>query len=109
MTDGPSRLIVFATGNQDQGPILLAEGCFTEEVAVAGSDISDHELPRPDGPGLWVFEGWVNIGPGTDPDVFLDGEWRRLTHWEMCRMRHGMAPWDEQSSEPEPVEPDGGP
>lgn len=90
----PGRLIAFARASLDQGPILLAEEPFDEEIRQAGWDISDHELPKPPESGLWLFEGWIEVGPDIDPDIFFVGDWRRLTHWEMCRLRSGMVPWD---------------
>ena len=97
---GPSRLLAFAKGTPPSwGPILLADGEFSEEVAVGGPDISDHEMPRPAEPGLQVFEGWVEVGPGEDPDVEIVGEWRRLDHFELCRLRYGLWPWPERVDE----------
>lgn len=93
MASGPSRLVAYVREDLDEGPILLAEQAFAEEISMAGSDISDHDFPPPEAPGLWLFEGWLQIGPEPDPDVAIVGEWRRLDHWEMCRMRHGMSPW----------------
>jgi len=92
---GPSRLVAFARAALDEGPVLFATGDFAAEMAMAGADICDHNLPAPNGPGLWLFEGWLEYGPDPEPDIYLAGEWRRLSHWEMCRVRHGMAPWDE--------------
>jgi len=70
---------------------------FADEVEMAGYDIEDHCFPPPDPPmsGLLIFEGWVQVGPGLEPDITIDGLWRPLTHWEMCRVRFGRTPWEE--------------
>jgi hypothetical protein len=88
---GPSSLVAFVRPELDLGPILSADGEFLEEVREAGSwDIGDHNMPLPTEMGLQVFEGWREVSPGPDPDISFVGSWRRLTHWEICRMRFGL-------------------
>ena len=89
----PSRLLVFVHPDGCGGPILGTDGAFLEEVSQAGWDISDHDMPCGPETGLHIFEGWVEIGPEPNPDTSFVGEWRRLTFWEMCRVRFGLAPW----------------
>ncbi len=90
-----ARALCFVAPTGDEGPILFAEGGLAEEISMAGSDISDHEMPCPDGiRGLLIFEGWMEYTAGPDPDLCFVGEWRRLTHWEMCRVRHGLSPFE---------------
>jgi hypothetical protein len=87
----PGRLIAFVRPEMDHGPILSVDGAFFDEVHDRGWDISDHDMPSGDQWGLLVFEGWVEHTSGPDPDVVLVGEWRPLTHWEMCRLRCRMS------------------
>lgn len=48
----------------------------------------------PDEYGLLILEGWME--PSSEGRPRFAGTWRRLTHWEMCRMRHGWIPWEER-------------
>jgi len=91
----PSMLLAYLHSQRDEGPILAATGEFAEEVRNSGWDTSDHEMPCGDVAGLQVFEGWIEVGPGPDPDIAFVGSWRQLTHWEMCRVRYGLPPWSE--------------
>jgi hypothetical protein len=94
----PSVLVAFVResdgrhGVFDEGPILEANGDFLRELrdSAGGWDIGDHNMPALDGPGLWMLCGWIETGPGPDPDVEFVGSWERLSHWSMCRMRCGM-------------------
>ena len=80
----PGRLLVFVRPELDSGEILYVSGEeFLNEVHNAGWDISDHNFPTPTQKGLQIFEGWIQVGPGEDPDVAIVGEFRKLTHWEM--------------------------
>lgn len=74
-----------------EGEILEHDGdSFSAELEAVGStNIGDHSLPKPPRAGLLAFEGWVELGPGQDPDPWFVGEWRELTHWEMCQLRCG--------------------
>lgn len=88
-----SRMLVFVRG-KDEGPILDVSGeDFTEEIAQSGSDICNHDIEKPPRQGLLVFEGWVEVSGGEDPDVLFVGGWRELTHWEMCKVRCGETPF----------------
>ena len=90
----PGTILAFVRPEGDNGPILSADGSFLEEVHSSGWDISDHDMPKSTDTcgqhGLLVLEGWVERTGGPDPDTYMVGEWRRLTHYEMCRVRHGM-------------------
>lgn len=95
----PGRMVVFLREwhpeNGPSGPVLYAENPFKLEVGQTGDDVGDlffegNTLLR----GLLIFEGWIEVGPGEDPDVTCVGEWRKLTHWEMCKVREGRAPWE---------------
>jgi hypothetical protein len=101
--DGPCSLVAFVRPELDSGPILTADGQFREEASASGWDISDHNITTPTEMGLQIFEGWLEVGHGPDPDVSLVGSWRRLDHWEMCRMRFGMTahPRGEESDDGE--------
>ncbi len=90
------RMLAFVRPEGDQGPILIAAGAYAQEVRAAGWDISDHNMPASAGRlyGLLVFEGFVEHTAGPDPDVYLAGNWRRLTHWELCRVGAGLTPWE---------------
>lgn len=92
----PSQALAFVRPELDQGPILAVTGAFFDEVHAAGWDISDHNIATPTTPGLQIFEGWVDVGPGDDPDVRWEGGWRPLSHWELCRLRFGMTPFQEK-------------
>jgi hypothetical protein len=73
----PGRLVAFVHDNLDSGLIVYAEGAtLLDELRSSGWDISGHNLPTPD-------------------------SWRLLTHWEMCRVRFGLTPWDEQTKREE--------
>ena len=89
----PCRLLAFVRPEGDNGPILAAGEGFFEAVHSAGWDISDHNMPCTDGVmyGLLLFEGW-QANP-EDDEPCLVGEWRRLTFWELSRVRHGLLPW----------------
>ena len=91
-----------------EGPILWAEGEFLKELTdgCGGWEIGDHELPDPPGAGLFAFEGWIEVGHCEDSDVEWKGDWRRLTHWEMCRMRFGKPAWlESHETEEKPEAP----
>lgn len=93
-----SRALVFVPFrpvSAHHGHVCAATAAFAEEVRDGGPAISDHNMPMPDRPGLVLFEGWVEVGAGEDPDVSWVGEWRPLSHWEMSRVRHGLPPWDD--------------
>jgi hypothetical protein len=51
---------------------------------------------------LLIFEGWLEFTDSDDgePDQWR-GEWRRLTHWEMVRVRCGQSPWTEPAERAE--------
>lgn len=93
---GPDRVVAFVQSEWDESQILYAEGVFADEVNAVSRCLGDHTVPTPERLGLQVFEGWLEVGTGDDPDVEWCGGWRMLTHWEMCRVRFGLAPWDEQ-------------
>jgi hypothetical protein len=100
---GPDILLAFVGHGLDTGPILSATGEFQRELERHGAqDIGDHNMPMPNAMGLLLFEGWIEIGPGDDPEVNWTGEWRRLTHWEMVRVRCGKSPWAEPTERAEP-------
>ena len=90
------QILAFVRATGDEGPILavMPNTGVADEVGQAG-DICDHEFAVPDARGLLLWSGWVEVGIGPDPDVIMVGEWRRLTHWELCRVRYGLAPWYE--------------
>jgi len=75
-------------------PILLAIDAFVQEVDVSGNNLDDHQIDAPPAgeEGLMIFEGWVSHTSGPDPDVFLEGGWRRLNQWELVRLRCGENP-----------------
>jgi hypothetical protein len=85
----PGRMLAFVEPEGDRGPILDPGPVFYDEINTTGPDISDHEFPKPPRAGLLIFEGWMECTGGPDPDVYFVGEWRPLTHWEMCRLRAG--------------------
>jgi len=89
------RAVAFVRGEAlDEGPILQWHGPeLDNELSHGGRDIADHNFPPPPRGGLVIFEGWLEVSHGPDPDVMFVGEWRELTHWEICRMRHAMTPW----------------
>ena len=77
------------------GWVLHAAGVFVDEVAEAGPELENYALPPfPHGlTGLLIFEGWLTSTGDPDPDIEFIGQWRRLEHWEMCRVRCGEPPW----------------
>ena len=91
---GPSRLLAFVRPEGDNGPVLAADGDFHKEVFEGGWDIENYNMPM-SLPlyGLLIFEGFIEVGTEPEPDVSLSGEWRQLSHWEICRVRHGWLPW----------------
>jgi hypothetical protein len=91
-TFGPSTLVAFVRPELDAGPILTADGEFLDELrsGCGGWDIGDYNMTMPTRPGLQIYEGWREVTAGPDEDVHLVGDWRQLTHWEMCRMRFGL-------------------
>lgn len=89
------QLLAWVGKDLDNGPILAASGSFDVEVESGGGhDIADHDMPCAPSAGLLLFEGWISVGATPDPDVFFEGQWRSLTHWEMCRLMVGELPWD---------------
>ena len=92
-TEGPSALLAYVRDETAHGPvglILEVTGAFADEVSNGGLDLEDHGLPHV-GParGLLVFEGWIDVGVGPEPDVHWQGGWRALDHWELCQLRFG--------------------
>lgn len=90
----PGKLLAFVRPEIDSGPILCATVPFLEEIWQSGWDISDHDMPMSDASGLQIFEGWIELSGDPEPDPRFVGQWRQLTHWEMCRVRHGMMPFE---------------
>jgi hypothetical protein len=92
--EGPSEMLAFVRPGLDSGHILSASGEFLTELrdGAGGWDIADHNMPTPREHGLLLFDGWIEVGHGDSPDVSWVGEWRRLTHWEMARVRFGLSP-----------------
>ena len=89
------RMLIFVRPELDNGPILIHDGCFSEQVLKGGWDISRHEMPCADIPGLQIFEGFVSYDSGEDRNIYLSGMYRQLTHYEMCRLRMGLIPWSD--------------
>lgn len=98
MSDGlPGRMLAFVrnTGvNLLEGWVLYWEPPFEGEVSDSRY-LEDHDFPQtPEhGEGLFLFEGYVHVTPGPEPDVEFEGAWRRLTHWEMLQVQAGFPPW----------------
>jgi len=92
----PDRLLAFVQPPGDRGPICETGPVFRQEVDDTGSDISDHNIPSPPREGLLVFEGWMEHTGGPDLDLYFQGTWRPLTHWEMCRLRAGWHLFDDE-------------
>lgn len=88
------RLVAYVNPDGCSGPILHYEEVFAMEIESIGRDISDNDLPKPAQHGLMLFEGWLEVGAGPDPDVAFVGQWRRLTHWELTRLNFGSTPWE---------------
>lgn len=90
-----------------EGPILyVCDGPFRKEIELQGWDLSDHAFPKEKVQqqpfqGLYIFEGWVEYTSEPDPDIAFVGAWRPLTHWEMCRVRDGVTPWQLPTMEDE--------
>lgn len=99
MSEMLGQLVAFVRANEAQGQILGATGSFASELEHSGRDIADHEMAMPMVTGLALFSGWLDHSGGEDPDIVLEGDWRLLTHWETCRLRHGLFPWDPQTSD----------
>lgn len=93
MTKNTYGCVLAFLRDEATGPVLETSGPFTEEVRMAGYDIDDHTVPPTDMRGLAVFEGWVEVGHGEDPDVEWSGGWRMLTQWELVKLRHGEHLW----------------
>jgi hypothetical protein len=91
----PLRLLVFVRPELDCGPILAWDGPVDvrEDLSMAGWDMGDHEMPCSLAPGLMIFEGWRECASGPEPSIYYSGEWRRLSFWELSRVRHGLLPW----------------
>jgi len=86
------RLLAFVRPELDNGPILIHDGILSEEVWAKGWNIKQHNLPCADFMGLQIFEGFVTTS-NSESEKVISGAWRRLTHWEMCRIRIGLLPW----------------
>ncbi len=103
MTNGngkPCQALIFVYPELSHGQILEATGDFLVEAIEHSWIMDDHEMMMPVVPGIQIFEGWVEVGVGEDPDIRWFGSWRLLTHWEMCRVRHGMSPFGDPVVEP---------
>lgn len=108
---GPSAMVAFVRAGKEfgeatikisaEGPILWASGEFLKELEEGGGgwDIGDHEVPDPPGAGLFILEGFIEVGVGEDPDVNFEGQWRRLSHWEILLMRYGNPIWHASAEE----------
>lgn len=93
-TTEPARLLAFIEKTDPlEGPILAWEEGFDAEIATGGRLLEDHVFDHTKALGLSLFEGYVEVGTGPDPDVHFRGQWRQLTHWEMLQVRSGGAPW----------------
>jgi len=92
MKENIGRLLVFVRPELDNGPILIHNGCFSDEVMYKGWDVSDHNMPCANVMGLQIFEGFLEV---IDEEVILSGSYRQLTHYEMCRLRAGLIPWSD--------------
>lgn len=115
----PSQALIYVyevpreNSRRAQGIILDATGDFQHEMREVGRCLDDHTFEeQPTTTGLQMFVGWVEVGPGDDPDVTLVGSWSPLTHWEMCCVRFGNSPFargakSEPSTEPAPALPEG--
>lgn len=102
----PSRLLVFVQASLSvegetlytEGPILIADGAAAAELQESGlTDILDLCIAPPPAPGLMIWEGWHELTAGPEPDMELNGWWRRPTHWELCRLHAGLSPFDDSS------------
>lgn len=99
MRDGygeTGRLLAFvrdAAKKPIEGWILYWEPPFKDEVSDS-VHLEDHDFPNSNLEGLLLFEGYVYVTPGPEPDVEFHGAWRQLTHWEMLLVQQGLAPWD---------------
>lgn len=91
-----------AIGNHPEGPILYAEPPLEQEIekwngATDIGDLNFEETPAQSGilDGLVVWEGWIewSAGDAADSEPEMHGGWRKLSHWEMCRVREGLPPW----------------
>lgn len=98
------RVLAFVDKAGDEGVILATDGIFSDEVQMGGRFLEDHDVSRAppantcDGSfGLLVFEGWIENTGEPEPDFYWAGQWRRPTHWEMCRLRAGLAPWEKST------------
>lgn len=89
------RFVAYVHPVLDTGPILYVEGAFTEECQQSGWDIGDHGVGMPPHCGLLAYEGIVQLIGDPEPDVYLAGKWRPLTHWELSRLWAGMPPFGE--------------
>lgn len=91
------RLLAYVT-DEDDGFILEVERGtrIDEEVRMAGAYLCDHDITVAEQRGLLLWEGRVEVGAGPDPDVMLVGAWRRLTLTEMCLVRNGRSPWENE-------------
>ena len=106
---GPSAFLAFVRSSKEtgdsrikigaEGHILWATGEFLRELNEHGSwQIADHEIEPPGNlVGLLVYEGFIEVGYGEDPDVEWRGSWRQLSHWELLRVRFGKPPWGEHT------------
>jgi hypothetical protein len=91
----PLRLLAFVRPELHAGPVLYAEGEWSVLLRQLGSswDIGDLNMPMPPHGGLMVFEGWHETSPTDPTEVSFVGDWREMTHWELCRTRFGMTPF----------------
>jgi hypothetical protein len=90
----PLRLLAFVRPELHEGPVLYAEGAWSVLLRERGSwDIGDLNMPMPPHGGLMVFEGWHETSSPDPTEVSFVGDWREMTHWELCRTRFGMTPF----------------
>jgi len=92
------RLVVFVHPSLKDGPILIAEGIFLNEISQVGWDLGDYAgyiRPVPSMAGLLIFDGWIESTSGPEPDSWLVGCWRRVTVRELLKIAVGERPWEE--------------
>jgi len=90
-----SRMDISKHGLTDtEGYIVAFDGDELEE-ALEGYHFDDQNFgDLPEGPGIWVWNGFAGWTPGPDSDFcFEGGAWRRATNNELHALADGISPF----------------
>ncbi|WP_438028965.1 hypothetical protein [Sorangium sp. So ce233] len=97
-----TKLMVAAASDSNALVVDVSGEAAEDEAAENGPDLDDWGLEKPDGYGLWVWEGAIGYpyedGTGEGYELDFSGEWRRATPEEAARFAAGEPVWPEPAT-----------